>query len=230
MMTSRAFGVFLFVLAGLVCGAAGFSALRGTQAFSEEEGKGFPQLSRNLLEDARGFEDKGVFPEAVSAYEKFIALQPDVPEGYFRLGALYFKMGLPQKAEEIYLKAVMMKQDVGEAYFRLGYVAESQKDLAKALGYYQKAESGLSGNPALFFNIGNVCAQLDRRDEAIEYYKKAVSKNPLYMDAFVNLSVVSFHNGNYPDAQFYLGKAVDLGYAPPAQYVETLRQKTQQGF
>ncbi|MBF0123607.1 MAG: hypothetical protein HQL21_09465, partial [Candidatus Omnitrophica bacterium] len=41
-MTSKAFGVFLFCLGGLLIGAVGFSILRGTEAFSQEEVKGFP--------------------------------------------------------------------------------------------------------------------------------------------------------------------------------------------
>ncbi len=224
-MTSQAFGIVLFCLAGLLVGTTGFFVLRGTQAFSQEEVQGFPLVSKSSLEEAREAEEKGRLPEAVSAYERFIALKPDVPVGYFRLGALYFKMGLSTKAEEIYLKAVALKQDVAEAYFRLGYVAESQSDLPKALGYYEKAERNLCGNSSLFFNLGNVHAQLDHKDEAISYYKKAVAKNPAYLDAFVNLSVVSFHNGAYADADFYLRKAMALGYQAPREYLDTLAQK-----
>ena len=224
-MTSKAFSVVIFCLAGLLVGAVGFSVLRGTDVFSQETVKGFPKISKGFWDEARDAEEKGRAPEAVLAYEKLIALQPDLPEVYFRLGALYFKMNLLSKAEETYLKLVALKLDVAEAYFRLGYVAERQGDLPKALSYYQKAEVNFSGNPALFFNIGNVYAQLDRRDEAIDYYKKAVAKNPAYLDAFVNLSVVSFHKGAYSDAQFYLTKAMNLGYQPPREYVETLRER-----
>lgn len=225
-MTSRSFGIFLFCLAVCLAGVTGFSLLRGAEASSSSgEEKGFPLTVRELLAEGQEAEEKGRFSEAALAYEKTTLLQPDVPEGYFRLAALYFRMNLFAKAEETYLRAIALKLDVPEAYFRLGYVAEQQGDFPKAAAYYQKAEENFYTGAALFFNLGNVLFQMDKKDEAIDYYIKAVAKKPDHLDAFVNLSVVSFHKGAYQDAEFYLRKAMALGYQAPREYLETLEGK-----
>ncbi len=165
---------------------------------------------------------QGRLVEAVAAYEKALDVIPDMAETYLRLGQIYFKLGLPSKAQEFYVKAVDHGLSDPEVYFHLGYIEEVRNVLDKALEYYLKAEKGGSRNPELFYNIGNAYARLEKKAEAVIYYKRVVSMNPLHMDAFVNLSVVSFQMKEYADARFYLDKAVALGYKAPEEYLKVM--------
>jgi tetratricopeptide (TPR) repeat protein len=178
-----------------------------------------------LLDEALKLEQQGRPSEAVTAYEKLVEAQPDQVEGYLGLGALYFKLGLPKKAEELYLKAIQRGLEDGRIYFNLGYIEEVRADFPKALDYYLKAEEKLLKNGELFYNTGNVYAQMGNLDKALEYYTRSVSMNPDHMDAFVNMSVVSFRKGAYADADFFLNKAVLLGYQAPLEYIKALSEK-----
>jgi tetratricopeptide (TPR) repeat protein len=178
-----------------------------------------------LLGEALKLEQQGRPSEAVTAYEKMVEAEPDRVDGYLGLGALYSKLGLTTKAEELYLKALERGLTDGRIYFNLGYIKELRSDLAKALEYYLKAEEKLLKRSDLFYNIGNVYAQMGNMDKALEYYTRSVSINPDHMDAFVNMSVVSFRKEAYADADFYLNKAVLLGYQAPPEYIKALSEK-----
>ncbi|MBF0387480.1 MAG: tetratricopeptide repeat protein [Candidatus Omnitrophica bacterium] len=175
-----------------------------------------------IYNEAEAFNGQGRFAEAVAAYEKAALLQPDLAETYLRLGLLYFKLNLVDKAGDSYQKAIGHGMDNAEVYFHLGYIEEVKGALDKALENYLLSEKKGSGNPELFYNIGNAYARMDKGMEALAYYKRAVSMNPQHMDAFINLSTVSFKLNNFADAGFYLDKAVALGYKAPEEYLKVL--------
>jgi tetratricopeptide (TPR) repeat protein len=201
-------------------------ALKNSGLFASSSIKEIPDEKRMaLLRGADALRVEGRSAEAVSAYEKIIQTYPDFAEAYFRLGALYFSLGIPSKSEEYYLMAIKKGFKNPEIYFHLGYIKESQSKLQEALEWYLQAEEKGVGSAEIFYNIGNVFAQLGNFDRAIEYYKKVVAINPRHMDAFTNLSIVSFQKSNYPDAIFYLDKAKDLGYKPPREYEQNLKIK-----
>ena len=181
-----------------------------------------------LLAEAEDLKAKGRYAEAVAAYENVVEARPDLPEPYVHLGALYFNLGIPSKAEEFYLKAVERDSKAPELYFHLGYIKERQDKPQEALEWYLKAEEKGVASAELFFNIGNVFASLQNPDRAIEYYNKAVAVNPKSLDALVNLSILSFQKGLYVDAGIYLDKSVDLGYKVPEGYRESIAVKMQE--
>jgi tetratricopeptide (TPR) repeat protein len=191
---------------------------------SARQGLDVPDVS-DLYREAEGFIAAGRLPEAVAAYEKVVVQKPALAETYLRLGLIYFKLNLPTKAEAMYEQAISRGLDAPDVYFHLGYIKEVRGALNLALADYLKAEQKGSTNPELFYNIGNAYARMDKRQEALSYYKRTVSIDPGHMNAFVNLSVVSFQMGLYADAQFYLDKAAQLGYKADPQYLQILKNK-----
>jgi tetratricopeptide (TPR) repeat protein len=191
----------------------------------EKSGKMVDPVAEAVIAEADGLAARDRSAEAVAAYEKVVQDHPELAEPYFRLGVLYFKLGLKSKAEEFYLKAIDHDFKNPELYFHLGYIKESEGKYQEALEWYLKAEEKGVGSAELYFNIGNVFARLGNSDNAVDYYKKAVSVNPRHMDAFVNLSIISFQKAAYADASFYLDKARELGYQPPEEYLKSLAVK-----
>jgi tetratricopeptide (TPR) repeat protein len=181
-----------------------------------------------LLAEAEDLKAKGRYAEAVTAYEKVVDARPDLAEPYVHLGALYFNLGITSKAEECYLKAVERDSKAPELFFHLGYIKESQGKPQEALEWYLKAEENGVASAELFFNIGNVFAGLQNPDRAIEYYNKAVAVNPKAVDAWVNLSILSFQKELYVDSEIYLNNAVALGYKAPEGYREAIAVKLQE--
>lgn len=219
----------LFVIGNIPASVLFARGASGTVAVSSsgdrKGGKTVDSVAEALIAEADGLAARGRFAEAVAVYEKVVQDHPDLAEPYFRLGVLYFKIGLKSKAEEFYLRAIDHDFRNPELYFHLGYIKESEEKYQEALEWYLKAEEKGVGSAELYFNIGNVFARLGNPDSAIDYYKKAVSVNPRHMDAFVNLSIISFQKAAYADASFYLDKARELGYQPPEEYLKSLAVK-----
>ena len=59
-------------------------------------------------------------------------------------------------------------------------------------------------------------------EEAISSYLKAVEQDPRHMNALVNLSILSFQEGDFADAVKYCDEAVLLGYDAPEGYLNAL--------
>ncbi|NTV28631.1 MAG: tetratricopeptide repeat protein [Candidatus Omnitrophica bacterium] len=189
------------------------------------QGKPVEPKVMGWMAEAEDLKAKGRFAESVSVYEKVIKERPDLAEPYFRLGVLFFNLGLSSKSEEYYLKAIEKDFRNPEIYFHLGYIKESEGKSQEALEWYLKAEEKGVGSAELYFNIGNVFVRLGNQDRAVDYYKKAISVNPGHVDAFINLSIISFQKAQFADASFYLDKARELGYVPPPDYLNALASK-----
>lgn len=170
------------------------------------------------LKEAAEAQAKQRFAEAIVLYEKVLARVPGFAPVYLKLGQIYFRLGESARAEEAYLKAIEMGLNDPDVFLYLGYIKEVRSDLDQALAYYAKAEFAASRNPVVYFNMGNVYARQGNKDKALENFKRAVVLNPGYMDAFVNLAIVSAETGEYADAQFYLEKAEKLGYDAPVEF------------
>jgi Tfp pilus assembly protein PilF len=66
--------------------------------------------------------------------------------------------------------------------------------------------------------MGNIHVRQGHKDKALECFKRAVILDAGYVDAFVNLAIVSAETGDYADAQYYLEKAEKLGYDAPVEF------------
>jgi Flp pilus assembly protein TadD len=90
----------------------------------------------------------GNLPEAMSLYQKAIALDPSYAVVYNDLGVIYESTGLPEQAEENYLKSIKIDPTYLSAYTNLALFYEIQRNLEKAAYYWAKrAELGLSDDP-----------------------------------------------------------------------------------
>lgn len=181
-----------------------------------------PADVQRLMAAALDAEQKGRLPEAIRAYEAVLARTEGFAPAYFRLGAIYFHLGMPSKAEELYLNAIDKGLDNPDVYLHLGYIKEVEGRLAQALEYYAKGELAASKNPVLYFNMGNVQARLGQQDKSVAAFKRAVALDPAYMDALANLAIILAGMNEYQDAQYYLEKAEKLGYDAPAEFKQGL--------
>lgn len=108
-------------------------------------GPSFRESSDQLQLQAREYRELGLerqrignLTEAMSLYQKAIAIDSGYAVAYNDLGVLYEAMGYSERAEESYLKALRIDSGYPSAYTNLALLYESQRNLEKAAFYWDK--------------------------------------------------------------------------------------------
>ncbi|MDD5097631.1 MAG: tetratricopeptide repeat protein, partial [Candidatus Omnitrophica bacterium] len=114
----------------------------------DSETKGIPdglqEQARKYREAGLEYQSTGNLPEAMSLYQKAIAIDPTYPDPYNDLGVVYEAAGFNDRAEESYLKALKIDPNYLSAYSNLAFFYENKRDLEKAAFFWQKrADLGL---------------------------------------------------------------------------------------
>ena len=149
-----------------------------------------------LLREASRLRRLGRVPEAIDAYERLLAVRPDLADSWYNLGLLRRQAGQFDAAltayrraleerirgpEEVHLNRAVIYTD----HLRNDAAAERELNTALALnpGY----------EPALF-NLANLREDQGRRDDALGLYRRILADNPNAHEAlarFANLQAVS---------------------------------------
>jgi len=143
---------FLISLIATLCVIFSFGVL-----FAQET-KIAPALEKDLTElqsQARTYRQIGLekqsignLSEALSLYQKAIALDPSYAVVYNDLGVVYEAMGSLDQALESYLKSLKIDPNYASTYTNLALFYENQRDLEKAAFYWNKrAQIGSSDDP-----------------------------------------------------------------------------------
>jgi tetratricopeptide (TPR) repeat protein len=125
-------GQFMFDFApGKILSSAKLSLVR-----PESEAADVPQLF------ARGIayeDDPGSQDEAVAAYEKVLAIDPDHAAAHINLGTLYYNRQDHSRAEHHYRRAIEADPRYALAYFDLGNVLDETGRVREAIQTYETA-------------------------------------------------------------------------------------------
>ncbi len=135
-----------------------------------------------------------------------------------------WKSGKIKEAEATFSKVVTIDPQNAQAYFSLAYLNETAGQPKKALEYYEKTILLDPKNSEVHYNLGNIYAHLQLNEKAVFSYQQAVKFNPKHVNAWVNLSILSFYGKDFVHAVEYCDRAVALGYKAPAEYLEALKQ------
>ncbi|MCC0175432.1 tetratricopeptide repeat protein [Waterburya agarophytonicola K14] len=101
--------------------------------------KSLQKDASDYLNTGKQLESEGFITEAVSCYEKAIALNPDSPWAYHNLGDIFLRQNRLDLAAQYYQKAIAIEDCLPWAYNALGDIYKRKNQLDKALAYYQKA-------------------------------------------------------------------------------------------
>lgn len=150
-----------------------------------------PQLP--AFNQARAFNLMGMsqlnlkhYPEAISALEKAIKLNPQAVEVVNNLGLVYEAMGQRDKARQQYEASVKLEPNEN-ALTNLGNLALDAQQLPQALDYYTRAiniQTPMSTNmwigtkASTYNNRGKVYLQMAQPKEAQKDFEKAIQLDP----------------------------------------------------
>ena len=158
---------------------------------------------------------QGKLPEAITAYQAALKLNPDFAEAHSNLGIALEKQGALDDAVAAFEKARALKPNLAETHYNLGNARRAQGKLPEAITAYQAA---LKLNPDFaeaHNNLGWVFKEQHKLIEAIACYKHALALKPDYVEAYNNLGIALRAHGDVDAAiaTYKRALALELGNA-----------------
>jgi tetratricopeptide (TPR) repeat protein len=191
---------------------------------SADEG---PLTSAELFQTGRKAEKAGELEKARQAYEIALASAPDQHPWHYRLGCVFMKLGLPERAEHCFLRAHELEPWAPSYLTNLGVCLDRQGRRDEAVRAYRKSTHQEGGSPVAFHNLGAIYAEEGRNDEAIRAFESALA---LEQDAegYQNLGLVHYAREDFVRALDCFERSVecDSGFARGHYYAALCLMKS----
>jgi Tfp pilus assembly protein PilF len=146
----------------------------------------------------------GQAERAAAAFERALALQPDLSEASNDLGTLLAEKGDMEAAIERFRAALTTTPDYPDALNNLGYALLLTGLPAEARELYERALKLQPDFPEALNNLGLILGRQGELDRAEPYFRKALEKRPGYGEAANNLALVMVNRGQKDDAARFL--------------------------
>ena len=159
--------------------------------------------------------------DAISLFNKALALNPKNANAYLKLYEIYELAGEDLKAAELIKKAYKNlpdNEEIKKVFFYLNKSTETKKDQlalhylknsqwAKAIKIYEQIEPKTS---QIYVTMAGCYKNLKNYQKSVECYKKALSLDDKQSDTYYSLALVYLEQKSPKLAQTMLSKAVEL--------------------
>jgi tetratricopeptide (TPR) repeat protein len=167
---------------------------------------GSPEVAAQL-ELADTLYTQGDIQGAANAYREVIALDPDLPDGYFNLAWMLYEMGDLEGAASAFEEAQRLAPRSADTAIGLGFIRLGMEDLEGAETAFQSAiqyssEPYISGQA--YYGLGMIADARFDSDAALAYYEESVRHEWNMAYAHLDLGL-SYH------AQAMFEQAVEKG-------------------
>src|SRR5438552_4074067 len=112
------------------------------------------------------------YEEAVEAYDRAIAADPNSEEAWNNKGFTFFMLGIHEEALSCYEKALAINPTYKQTWYNKGYTFHGINRLEEAVTAYEKAIELDRGDEVLWNNLGNALYNLGRYGESIPYFEQ----------------------------------------------------------
>ncbi len=138
---------------------------------------------------------RGDTAAARAAYERALALQPDLAEASNDLGTIVAQAGQLDAAIDLFRKALASTPEYPDALNNLGYalLLTGREEEARAL--YEKALALQPDFPEALNNLGLLVGRGGNLEQAERYFRDALTRKPDYGEAANNLALVLVARG-----------------------------------
>ncbi|MCC4765730.1 tetratricopeptide repeat protein [Methanosarcina sp. DH1] len=132
--------------------------------------------------------------DAIIAYRKAIALNPEDINAHLNLGNSFMSKSLYDEAIEEYETALKIKPDYAKAYCNIGSVLLYKKQYKESIEKYRDALKIDPNFPQAHENLANIYIEIGLKDKAINELKTLLKCSPQNMssDEFLHYSVVRY--------------------------------------
>jgi tetratricopeptide (TPR) repeat protein len=153
--------------------------------------------------------DLGNSLEAIEAYKKAVALQPEDPEVFLQLGREQLTAELHSEAELNLMHGLVLSQDAGavaDDYYNLALCLYLQGREAEAIPFCRRAQQ-YESEADVEMLLGNSLYDIGGYEEAVTEYQKVLRHDPENDSCLVNLGLALEFLGNQEEAIPILQKA-----------------------
>jgi protein O-mannosyl-transferase len=134
--------------------------------------------------------DKGQVDEAISHFEEFVRLKPDLANSHYNLGVALFRKGRIDEAIRQLQEAIRLDPGSADAHYNLGVAFYQQGRAGEAIRQFQETVRLDPGHAEAHNNLGAALGMQGQTDEAIRHVQEALRLKPGYADARRNLNVL----------------------------------------
>ena len=159
-----------------------------------------------LIEQAKGYQQKGDAKAAVIQLKNALQTSPDNPEARFQLGSIYAESGEPLSAEKELRRAVSLGIKPDRVAPLLGKALLTQGQFQKALDETAPA-AGVTQTPEILALRGDAFFGLRKPEQAQESFQAAVAAKPDFAPALIGLAKHAAVSGDAAAAMGYADKA-----------------------
>lgn len=153
---------------------------------------------------------QGSYAEAISCYQKLIALHPNRAEASNNLGAALCKVGRYNDAEEHFRQATVLNPDYPEAHNNLGNVLRWRGEIALSAISLRRALKLKPNYVDARSNLGLTLVLQGRSRDAKARFQKVLKTSPRHADALFGMGQVARTEGRFEEAETMFKRVLEL--------------------
>jgi serine/threonine-protein kinase len=157
----------------------------------------------------------GKAQEAVTAFQRALAVQPNNFDAMLGLARAYDASGDASRSESTYKRAIQLQPAYFGGYSKLGGFYFTYGRWGAAADMFRKVTQLTPDNAHAFANLGACFFQLGQFDRALEAFQKSVTLEPSDL-AYSNVGTAQYYLGRYSDSAIAFEKALALS---PSHYL-----------
>lgn len=143
---------------------------------------------------------RGRYAPAIAAIERALRHHPESPLLHLNLGAMHFKLGDFDKAEQYLLEAARRQPDHSSVHRRLAELYLASDRPAGAIRHAHRAAELFPGDGTLTYYVGRAFEEAGQSDSARAWFRRAADLDPGFTEAWYRLAVLSRRAGDRAEA------------------------------
>jgi tetratricopeptide (TPR) repeat protein len=137
-----------------------------------------PEIARGLLEAGDQAKKARRYSEAISSYERALAVAPRLTRAYISLGAIYFEQGKADEAYDVLMRGVQRANPERTLFANAAAAAQQLGKSSEALGLIDRALALERRDAALLALRATILRSLQRNDDALTAILEAAKADP----------------------------------------------------
>ena len=145
-------------------------------------------------QEGRSLYDRGLYSEAVAAFDEALSLDPGYIDAWLWQGKAYGRLGATDRAMSAYQRVLNIRPDHAEANYALGLISYERRQYPAAEQHLRRALATDAGNADAYFYLASIHHRQGQCREPREFYQKALSIQPAHYDARQGLTALEREN------------------------------------